>query len=75
MTAFSFRFRPSKGSEGASKNLVMKAVADADKSIGDRRREERRRDEELEAIHRKRMQLSKAMRAGNLVRDIIKRTA
>ena len=55
----------------ANKKLVLQAVAEADRSIIRRQREDRQRDEELEAIHAKRMQLSKAMRAGKLDEDKI----
>ncbi len=50
----------------SSKNLVLKAVAEADRSIASRQEEDRRRSDELEAIHAKRRKLSEAMKQGNL---------
>ena len=58
--------RPSRRPVEANKNLVLKAVADADRSIIKKQREERKRDEELEAIHAKRRQLSNALKTGQL---------
>ena len=57
--------RPSR-SINANKNLVMKAVAESNRSIKTREREGRQRNDELDAIHLKRMQLSKALKQGNL---------
>ena len=58
--------RPSRRPVEANKSLVLKAVADADRSIIKKQREERKRDEELEAIQAKRRQLSKAFKSGQL---------
>lgn len=53
----------------ATKNLVLKAVADADKSIERKKQEEIGRDLELEEIHKKRLELSKALKQGKLDED------
>ncbi len=53
--------KPSSGG-----NLVLKAVADADRSIKAKQREDRVKSDELDAIHAKRKKLSEAMRQGNL---------
>ncbi|TRY78838.1 hypothetical protein TCAL_06758 [Tigriopus californicus] len=56
--------RPPPPAVSASKNLVLKAVADADRSLKRRRMDERDRD--LKAVHEKRALLSQARREGNL---------
>lgn len=56
--------RPPPPKVSANKNLVLKAVADADRSLKRRRIDERDRD--LKAVHEKRALLSQARRAGNL---------
>ena len=61
--------RESKGRVKASKNLVLKAVAEADRSIKTNKRPEK---DELDAVHAKRMQLSRALKEGTLSEDKIK---
>ncbi len=62
--------KQSRCSEG-NKKLVLRAVADAGRSIAEKQMEDRARNEELEAIHTKRAQLSRALREGKLNQDKI----
>ena len=50
------------GSSIQSQKLILKAVADADKSIAKKRRETRQKDAELNAIHMNRMKATMAAR-------------
>ena len=57
------------GSSIQSQKLILKAVADADKSIAKKRKEARQKDAELEAIHKSRSKatmMAKRFKVGHL---------
>ena len=57
------------GSSIQSQKLILKAVADADKSIAKKRKEARQKDAELEAIHKSRSKatmMAKRFKIGHL---------
>ena len=59
----------SRGSSIQSQKLILKAVADADKSIAKKRKEARQKDVELEAIHKSRSKatmMAKRFKIGHL---------
>ena len=60
----------SKPAKAASASSRKQATGTSGLSLKELEREERKRKEELDDIHRKRQELSRALKAGNLSRDV-----